>query len=203
MWVETFTGLRMGQFEGLLRVVRERGGNGPGGGRPWCLPLAARVLLVAVYYASTRPCDSSRRCSPSRRRRCAGSSSGCGPLARCSSRTQSTPLLRSLIDGERVGRGSPVRRPDLILAAPAACWLARTIVESTETARLRSLSASAWAVSAVKRSTRTMRHERSSSSGVLPNRDPSRHVMCHLRLGRRGARGSGWGCGVRHPRVVG
>lgn len=50
LWVETFTGLRMGQFERLLKVVRERGGNGPGGGRPWCLPLADRVLLVAVYY---------------------------------------------------------------------------------------------------------------------------------------------------------
>jgi hypothetical protein len=48
--VETFTELRMGRFENLLRVVRERGGNGPGGGRPWCLPLAERVLLVAVYY---------------------------------------------------------------------------------------------------------------------------------------------------------
>ncbi|MFD8694771.1 hypothetical protein ACFV1O_08150, partial [Kitasatospora purpeofusca] len=33
VWVETFTGLRMRQFEGLVRVVRERGGNGPGGGR--------------------------------------------------------------------------------------------------------------------------------------------------------------------------
>jgi hypothetical protein len=33
VWVETFTGLRMRQFERLLRVVRERGGNGPGGGR--------------------------------------------------------------------------------------------------------------------------------------------------------------------------
>lgn len=50
LWVETFTGLRMRQFEGLLRVVRERGGNGPGGGRPWALPLSERVLLVAVYY---------------------------------------------------------------------------------------------------------------------------------------------------------
>lgn len=51
LWVETFTGLRMRQYEGLLRVVRERGGSGPGGGgRPWCLPLADRVLLVAVYY---------------------------------------------------------------------------------------------------------------------------------------------------------
>ncbi|MFI0990832.1 transposase family protein [Streptomyces exfoliatus] len=50
LWVETFTGLRMRQFERLVKVVRERGGNGPGGGRPWCLPLADRVLLVAVYY---------------------------------------------------------------------------------------------------------------------------------------------------------
>nr|WP_107911457.1 transposase family protein [Streptomyces chartreusis] len=50
LWVETFTGLRMRQFEGLLRVMRERGGNGPGGGRPWALPLSERVLLVAVYY---------------------------------------------------------------------------------------------------------------------------------------------------------
>ncbi|MFD9747880.1 IS5/IS1182 family transposase, partial [[Kitasatospora] papulosa] len=40
LWVETFTGLRMGRFENLVKVVRERGGNGPGGGRPWCLPLA-------------------------------------------------------------------------------------------------------------------------------------------------------------------
>ncbi|MER6441047.1 transposase family protein [Streptomyces sp. NPDC001185] len=50
LWVETFTGLRMRQFERLLKVVRERGGDGPGGGRPWRLPLADRVLLVAVYY---------------------------------------------------------------------------------------------------------------------------------------------------------
>ncbi|MCM2424791.1 transposase family protein [Streptomyces sp. RKAG337] len=50
VWVETFTGLRMRQFDGLLRVVRERGGDGPRIGRPWCLPLGERVLLVAVYY---------------------------------------------------------------------------------------------------------------------------------------------------------
>ncbi|MFH9798342.1 transposase family protein [Streptomyces virginiae] len=50
VWVETFTGLRIDRFTKLVRVVRERGGNGPGGGRPWCLPLADRVLLVAVYY---------------------------------------------------------------------------------------------------------------------------------------------------------
>ncbi|SOE32927.1 Transposase DDE domain-containing protein [Streptomyces sp. OK228] len=50
MWVETFTGLRMKQFERLLKVVRERGGDGPRIGRPWCLPLADRVLVVAAYY---------------------------------------------------------------------------------------------------------------------------------------------------------
>jgi len=50
VWVETFTGLRMDRFAKLVKAVRERGGNGPGGGRPWCLPLPDRVLLVAVYY---------------------------------------------------------------------------------------------------------------------------------------------------------
>lgn len=40
----------MRQVERLLKVVRERGGNGLGGGRPWCLALADRVLPVAVYY---------------------------------------------------------------------------------------------------------------------------------------------------------
>ncbi|GHF12032.1 hypothetical protein GCM10014715_79720 [Streptomyces spiralis] len=50
VWVETFTGLRADQFGRLLRAVRERGGEGCGWGRPWRLPLAERVLLVAVYY---------------------------------------------------------------------------------------------------------------------------------------------------------
>ncbi|MER5799063.1 transposase [Streptomyces sp. RLB3-17] len=50
LWVETFIGLRMKQFGRLLKVVRERGGDGPRIGRPWCLPLADRVLVVAVYY---------------------------------------------------------------------------------------------------------------------------------------------------------
>ncbi|MFF7847273.1 transposase [Streptomyces sp. NPDC007910] len=39
----------MDRFAKLVKVVKERGGNGPGGGRPWCLPLPDRVLLVAVY----------------------------------------------------------------------------------------------------------------------------------------------------------
>ncbi|MET9418339.1 transposase family protein [Streptomyces klenkii] len=50
VWVETFTGLRVTQFARLLRVVRERGGNGTLRGRPWSLLLAERVLMVAVYY---------------------------------------------------------------------------------------------------------------------------------------------------------
>ncbi|MEU4101142.1 IS5/IS1182 family transposase, partial [Streptomyces tanashiensis] len=45
VWVETFTGLRMDRIAKLVKAVRERGGNGPGGGRPWCLPLPDRVLL--------------------------------------------------------------------------------------------------------------------------------------------------------------
>lgn len=50
LWVEMFTGLRMDRFAKLVKAVGERGGKGPGGGRPWCLALPDRVLLVAVYY---------------------------------------------------------------------------------------------------------------------------------------------------------
>ena len=50
MWIEVFTGLRADRFARLLRAVRERGGEHPRMGRPWRLPLAERVLLVAVYY---------------------------------------------------------------------------------------------------------------------------------------------------------
>ncbi|WP_435822009.1 hypothetical protein [Micromonospora parva] len=48
--METFTGLRMKQFERLLKAARERGGGGPRIGRPCCLPLADQVLVVAVCY---------------------------------------------------------------------------------------------------------------------------------------------------------
>lgn len=72
MWVETFTGLRVDQFGRLLKAVRERGGEDCGWGRPRRLPLAERVLLVAVYYRTNSPWGSSPRCSGSRRRPCAG-----------------------------------------------------------------------------------------------------------------------------------
>ncbi|WP_346186890.1 transposase family protein, partial [Streptomyces osmaniensis] len=42
--------MQVAQFARLLKVVRERGGNGTLRGRPWSLPLAERVLMVAVYY---------------------------------------------------------------------------------------------------------------------------------------------------------
>ena len=45
--------------------------------------------------------------------------------------------------GQLPGRGP-------FLRAPAACWWARTIMESTETAQLRASSASARAISAMK-----------------------------------------------------
>jgi hypothetical protein len=50
VWVETFTGLQVDQFGRLLKAVRERGSEGSGWSRPWRLPLAERVPLVAVYY---------------------------------------------------------------------------------------------------------------------------------------------------------
>ena len=34
VWVETFTGMQVTQFARLLKVVRERGGNGTLQGRP-------------------------------------------------------------------------------------------------------------------------------------------------------------------------
>ncbi|MER5950402.1 transposase family protein [Streptomyces sp. NPDC001904] len=50
VWVETFTGLSVERFGRLLKTVRHRGGNGTLRGRPGGLPLAERVLVVAVYY---------------------------------------------------------------------------------------------------------------------------------------------------------
>jgi len=52
-WIGPFTGLQPGQFRKLVRVVAQRGGDEIADGRPgrqWALPLADRVLLVAVYW---------------------------------------------------------------------------------------------------------------------------------------------------------
>jgi len=52
-WIVPFTGLQPGQFRKLVRVVAQRGGDEIADGRPgrqWALPLADRVLLVAVYW---------------------------------------------------------------------------------------------------------------------------------------------------------
>jgi hypothetical protein len=49
-WVPVFTGLSMRQFRRLVRIVAGRGGEQTGTGRRWSLPLADRVLLIAVYY---------------------------------------------------------------------------------------------------------------------------------------------------------
>jgi hypothetical protein len=52
-WIAPFTGLEPGQFRKLVRLVAERGGDEIADGRPgrqWALPLADRVLLVAVYW---------------------------------------------------------------------------------------------------------------------------------------------------------
>ncbi len=52
-WIAPFTGLEPGPFRKLVRVVAQRGGDEIADGRPgrqWALPLADRVLLVAVYW---------------------------------------------------------------------------------------------------------------------------------------------------------
>jgi Transposase DDE domain/Helix-turn-helix of DDE superfamily endonuclease len=49
-WVPVFTGLSVRQFGKLVGIVRRRGGAQTGAGRRWGLPLADRVLLVAVCY---------------------------------------------------------------------------------------------------------------------------------------------------------
>ena len=49
-WVPVFTGLSVGQFQELVRIVAGRGGEQTGAGRRWGLSLADRVLLTTVYY---------------------------------------------------------------------------------------------------------------------------------------------------------
>lgn len=49
-WVPVFTGLSVGQFQELVAIVADQGGEQTGAGRRWRLPLADRVLLTVVYY---------------------------------------------------------------------------------------------------------------------------------------------------------
>lgn len=52
-WIAPFTGLTPVQFRRLVRLVARRGGAQVADGRrcrPWALPLADRVLLVAAYW---------------------------------------------------------------------------------------------------------------------------------------------------------
>jgi len=49
-WVPVFTGLSVRQFQELVRIVADRGGDQTGAGWRWGLSLADRVLLTTVYY---------------------------------------------------------------------------------------------------------------------------------------------------------
>ncbi len=48
--VPVFTGLSVRQFRQLMRMVACEGGEQTGTGRRWSLPLADRVLPIAVYH---------------------------------------------------------------------------------------------------------------------------------------------------------
>ncbi|WP_425329453.1 transposase family protein [Streptomyces inhibens] len=48
-WIELYSGLGQSKFDQLVALVRRRGGDVQRG-RPWRLPLADRVLLVATYW---------------------------------------------------------------------------------------------------------------------------------------------------------
>jgi Cft2 family RNA processing exonuclease len=49
-WVPVFTGLSVRQFQELVRIVADRGGEQTGAGPRWGLSLADRMLLTRVYY---------------------------------------------------------------------------------------------------------------------------------------------------------
>jgi hypothetical protein len=101
----------MKQFERYLKVVRERGGDGPHIGRPWCLPLADRVLLVAVHYwpnPTGSPSPESAGGSETERDQLRGRTRRQNGAARPASRSRSSALL-----GDRgpVGPHPTVQRP--------------------------------------------------------------------------------------------
>jgi hypothetical protein len=49
-WIEPFSGVQPRLFARLVRQLKREGANAPRRGRPWSLPLADRVLLVAAYW---------------------------------------------------------------------------------------------------------------------------------------------------------
>jgi hypothetical protein len=49
-WIEPFSGVQPRLFARLVRQLKREGPNEPRRGRPWSLPLADRVLLVAAYW---------------------------------------------------------------------------------------------------------------------------------------------------------
>lgn len=49
-WIAPFTGLCPRQFSKLITALRREGADPVRRGRPWCLPLEDRVLLVAAYW---------------------------------------------------------------------------------------------------------------------------------------------------------
>ncbi|MFC9686829.1 transposase family protein, partial [Streptomyces sp. NPDC056948] len=49
-WTAPFTGLSPRALSKLVTQLRREGVDAPGRGRPWRLPLADRVLLVAAYW---------------------------------------------------------------------------------------------------------------------------------------------------------
>jgi hypothetical protein len=49
-WIEPFSGLRPRLFASLVRQLEREGADVSRRGRPWSLPLADRVLLVAAYW---------------------------------------------------------------------------------------------------------------------------------------------------------
>lgn len=49
-WIEPFSGLPPRTFAKLVRQMEREGADAPRKGRPWGLPFADRVLLVAAYW---------------------------------------------------------------------------------------------------------------------------------------------------------
>lgn len=49
-WIAPFTGLSPREFHTLMTMLRREGADTVRPGRPWSLPLADRVLLVAAYW---------------------------------------------------------------------------------------------------------------------------------------------------------